>query len=317
MHKVFIDGKSGTTGLQITDRLRSHDSIEIIEIPEEKRKDPVEKRNYLNNADIVILCLPDSAARESVALISNEKVKILDASSAHRTDKKWTYGLPELISEQRSRIAQSNLVSVPGCYPTGFVLALAPLVRNEIVPENYPVAVHAVSGYSGGGRQLIEKYEEKESREPLEALHVFRPYGFNLNHKHLPEMQKYSGLKKPPVFLPSVGHFYKGMLVMIPFTIDALSPGASVRTITDILQQQYNDEQFVEVFPANHLESLEDGFLSPTVCNDSNRVEIMVFGNESRAIIIVRLDNLGKGASGAAVQNLNLMLGIEESRGLS
>jgi N-acetyl-gamma-glutamyl-phosphate reductase len=317
MVKVFIDGQSGTTGLQIVERLNKHDSIQLVEIAKEKRKDPAEKKKILNSVDLVILCLPDEAARESVALISNTSVKILDASSAHRTAYNWVYGLPELEKEQRSRIEKSRFVSVPGCYPTGFVLAMAPLIKKGLVPADYPVSVHAVSGYSGGGRQLIEKYENREAEFGVNELNVFRPYGFQLKHKHIPEMQKYTGLEKPPVFLPSVGHFLQGMLVMVPISLASLTKQPRAESIVEILEERYRDEKYVRVYPFNDQDPLDEGFLTPLTCNGSNRVDLMVHGHESQIVIIARLDNLGKGASGAAVQNLNLMMGLNESTGLA
>ncbi len=316
MNKVFIDGQSGTTGLQIVERLQGHQSIEIMEIPEKLRKNPETKKKYLNEADVVILCLPDQAARDSVGLITDSRVKVLDASTAHRTMAGWVYGLPELNKEQRSQIKQSHRISVPGCYPTGFVLAIAPLVRSGAIPADYPVSIQAVSGYSGGGRQLIEKYEEKETSSPVKGLNIFRPYGLHLDHKHLPEMKKFAGLERSPLFMPSVGHFYQGMLVMVPISLSILKQEVSGQSLIDILLETYRDEKFVRVLPFNHEDQLDQGFLSPTECNGTNRVDLMIYGHEDQLVIISRLDNLGKGASGAAVQNLNLMLGLDEESGL-
>ena len=316
MYKVFIDGQVGTTGLQIVERLKHRKDIELVEIPHEERKNLKIKSTYLNSSDAVILCLPDAAAVESVRLIDNKNVRILDASTAHRTADLWTYGLPELSNQQRVRIKDSTRVSVPGCYPTGFLLAIFPLIEFGIVPPDYPVCMNAVSGYSGGGRKLMEAYQEREKLFPKEELWSYRPYGLSLSHKHLPEMAKYSGLENKPVFIPSVGHFPQGMLVQIPLFTHLLAKGTSIHTIVDTYHKKYENESFIKVFPVNCENELDSGFLSPTKNVGTNQVELFVFGHESQAVIIARLDNLGKGASGAAVQNLNLMLGIKETEGL-
>ena len=316
MYNIFIDGQVGTTGLRIADRLGDRKDILLVNIPYEQRKDEKVKAQILNEVDLVILCLPDTAARESVSMIKNDRVRVLDASTAHRTDSKWIYGLPELSPEQREKIKTASRVSNPGCYPTGFLLGVVPLLRAGILPADYPVSVDAVSGYSGGGRQLIEKYEARAAEHP-EALWTFRKYSLQLAHKHVPEMRHYAGLTYDPIFVPSVAHFEQGMLVSIPLATRFLKKGTTAAHIHACLAENYVNEKFVEVYEPNYFDHLEDGFLSPLLCNDTNRVDIMVSGNQDQVLIISRLDNLGKGASGAAIQNLNLMLGENEDKGLN
>ena len=316
MSKIFIDGQVGTTGLQIVERLQARSEVELLEIPDQDRKNLKKKKEIINSADIVVLCLPDVAAKESVALVENSRVKILDASTAHRTSEGWTYGLPEISKNQRSLIEASRLVSIPGCYPTGFLLAVKPLVLSGIVPKSCPLTVNAVSGFSGGGRQLIERYQERESNFSAGELWSYRPYGFQLNHKHLPEMQHYSGLEETPLFVPAVGHFHQGMLVTIPLPLSLLKPGTTKEHIFANLKATYENERFIRVIAAYEEDCLEDGFLSPVACNGTNQLDIMVFGHDTQVVVIARLDNLGKGASGAAVQNLNIMMGLEETKSL-
>ena len=312
MITIFIDGQSGTTGLQIYDRIANLKEFTLLSIPEKERKNTAVKKEIYDQADLVVLCLPDQAAREAVQLIGDSKTKILDASTAHRVSDDWAYGLPELNPSQREAIRHARLVSNPGCYPTGFLLALAPLVEEGIVPADYPVCVNAVSGYSGGGKALIEKYEN----QALEEAWPFRPYALTLQHKHLPEMHKYAGLDHPPLFVPSVGHFYNGMLVMIPLKNDLLGRRSKGREIHDVWQARYGKEPFVEVIPFADQTFLEEGFLSPVADNGTNRIDLFVFGNDEQTLLVARLDNLGKGASGAAVQNMNLMFGLDETTGL-
>jgi len=315
MHKIFIDGQAGTTGLQIVERLKGRQDITLLEIPHEERKNKELKRDFLNQSEVVILCLPDEAAVESVAMIENPEVKVLDASTAHRTDPNWVYGLPELRQGQREKIKSATRVSNPGCYPTGFLLAMTPLITAGIVTADYPVTVNAISGYSGGGRQMIEKYQEQEQNNPGK-IWASRPYAMAGLHKHIPEMQFYSGLEYPPIFAPSVAHIEQGMLVSIPLVPRLLKKDATVQSILKTLKDAYESEPFIQVNGLNDSEKLEGGFLSPTVCNDTNQVDLFVFGQEQQIFVIARLDNLGKGASGAAVQNLNLMMGVEEKKGL-
>ncbi|MCP4159261.1 MAG: N-acetyl-gamma-glutamyl-phosphate reductase [Deltaproteobacteria bacterium] len=313
MKKVFIDGQEGTTGLQIYERLVGRDDIELLEIPHEKRKDQKLKSEFLNNANLVILCLPDQAAIDSVALVNNPETKIIDASTAFRTNPEWTYGLPEVNASQRDKIIGSKRVSNPGCYPTGVILSLAPLVSSEILDKEAMVSVNAVSGFSGGGKKLIALYEGSYKKQT--EHYSVRPYALGKIHKHIDEMHLMTGLKKTPVFLPSVGNFYNGMLITIPLFKEHLNKDAS--SIHSLLKIHYKDEQFVEVKDLNSDEYLEDGFLSATSLNGTNKVEIFVFDHDNAVLVLSRLDNLGKGASGAAVQNMNLMLELNESTSLT
>ncbi|WP_022665117.1 N-acetyl-gamma-glutamyl-phosphate reductase [Desulfospira joergensenii] len=314
MYKIFIDGQEGTTGLQIKERLEAREDIELIEIPGDKRKDIEVKREIINHSDLVILCLPDAAARESVSLAENETPRFIDASTAHRTHEDWVYGLPEMEPDHRRKIAEARFVANPGCYPTGFILAVRPLIRLGIMPKDYPATVHALSGYSGGGKKLIAAHGSR----PLEEVDriASRPYGFSLKHKHIPEMQKYAGLTHAPVFSPQVGHFYNGMLVNIPLFPHLLNRKSTPDQIRDALIRYYENEPFVRVMEGPDEDHLEGPFLSPLGCNATNRVEIFVFGHEDQILLTSRLDNLGKGASGAAVQNLNIMMGAGEDTGL-
>lgn len=312
MFKVFIDGREGTTGLQIHERLKLRSDIALLEIADQDRKNPLVKKRFLNGADIVILCLPDEAAREAVALVQNDKTKIIDSSTAFRTAEGWTYGIPELNKEQRDMIRQAKRLSNPGCHATGFALALYPLIRKGIVPLDYPVAAHSLTGYSGGGKKLISVYASAG-----EDLQGPRYYALHLKHKHVPEMQKITGLKYPPLFTPLVGPFYQGMVVSIPLDSRYLLKKMAARDVREILADYYQSEPFVQVIPFESDSFLDKGFLSPLECNRTNRLDLFVFGDDQRILVTARLDNLGKGASGAAVQNMNIMLGLEESIGLA
>lgn len=315
MFKIFIDGQEGTTGLQIHERLKSREDLRLLEIPSQARKDAEARAGLLNEADLVVLCLPDEAARESVQLLKNDRTKVIDASTAFRTAPGWVYGLPELNPDQRNLIRRAQRVANPGCHATGFIAALYPLVQAEIVPPDYPVVCHSVTGYSGGGKKLIGIYE---SVLPMaEALRGPRHYALNLRHKHLPEMQKVTGLTNPPLFTPIVAPFYKGMVVSIPLFTALLAKKMTARGISDFLSAYYGNEPFIRVMPFDSAPFLDNGFLTPSECNDSNRVDLFVFGNDEQVLLASRLDNLGKGASGAAVQNLNIMLGVEETTGLA
>ena len=315
MTNVFIDGQAGTTGLQIRERLAARGDVALMEIAESSRKDPEERRRYLNEADVVILCLPDDAAREAIGLISSNHVRVLDASTAHRVADGWVYGLPELDPHQRERIREAARVSNPGCYPTGFVLLTRPLVDAGIVSGDAYLSCHAVTGYSGGGRRLIERYEARETEYP-ESLWNVRPYALNLEHKHLPEMARYSGIDRTPVFSPMVGHFAQGMLTMVPLHADTLGEGATVETVHACLDARYRDEPCVEICPLGAEDVLDAGFLDPLAANGTNRIDLFVYGHDTQVLLVARLDNLGKGASGAAVQNLNIMTGANELSGL-
>ena len=311
--KVYIDGQAGTTGLEIADRLRGRGDIELLAIAEAGRKREAARRCLLRSADVSILCLPDDAAREAVQL-AGRGCRLIDASTAHRTDPGWVYGLPELSPEQPNAIAGARLVSNPGCYPQGFVLAVRPLIDAGVLDPATPLSVHALSGYSGGGRKMIEAYRSADA-ERQEAWGA-RPYALELAHKHVPEMQRYAGTAKVPLFAPIVGNFYKGMVTQVPLFAEHVPAGATPVDVRRILAQTYAGARFVDVLPFPAGGSLDGGFLSPTACNGTNRLEIAVFGNERQMLLTARYDNLGKGAAGAAVQNLNLMLGCDEAAGL-
>lgn len=310
--KVFVDGQEGTTGLQILDRLAQRKDIGLLTIDPDKRKDVDERRRLINAADIVYLCLPDSASRESVALVENPNTCIIDASTAFRTDPKWVYGLPELVPQQRERIRQSKRIANPGCHATGFVLAVHPLVCEGIMPADYPVTCFSVTGYSGGGKKMIHTYETNQEVKLSSPRH----YALGMDHKHLPEMQLHSGLTRTPIFTPVVSNFYKGMAVTISIYAHMLSKPLTPEALHDFYRHYYDGQQFVCVKPFDGDDNLDGGFLDVQGCNDTNRADLFVFGNESRIAVIVRLDNLGKGASGAAVQSMNIHLGLDESTGL-
>jgi N-acetyl-gamma-glutamyl-phosphate reductase len=312
--KVFVDGQAGTTGLEIHQRLASRTDLELLEIDPERRKDPEVRKELLNDADIVFLCLPDAAARESASLVTNRRTRIIDASTAHRTDPDWAYGLPELSDAHRRSVETAARTAVPGCHATGFVLALYPLVSGGIVPPDFPVTAHSITGYSGGGRKLIEAYERPDgSRYGFDAP---SHYALGLAHKHLPEMRAKAGLTAPPFFTPIVGSFYRGMAVGVPLHTTALPKKPNAKELHAALAEHYAGRRFVTVQPFESEGLLHDGYFDPTACNGTNRAEIFVFGGDTQAFVIVRLDNLGKGASGAAVQNMNIMLGLDEGLGL-
>ena len=309
--RIFIDGEAGTTGLQIRARLAARADIELVSLPDERRKDPQARAEMLNTADLAILCLPDAAAREAVSLIETPDVRVVDASTAHRTDPDWAYGLPEMGAGQPGRIAASKRVANPGCYPTGAILMVRPLVEADLLPADFPLTVNAISGYSGGGKSLIARFEETGG----DAAQPFYVYGLNLEHKHLDEMQVHGLLQHRPLFVPSVGRFRQGMIVQVPLQLWALPGSPKPRDIHAALADRYRDQRFVSVAP------LAEGpsELDPESLNGSNDLRIFVFGNEDQEQVLLAavLDNLGKGASGAAVQNMNLMLGLEAQAGLS
>jgi N-acetyl-gamma-glutamyl-phosphate reductase len=312
---AFVDGQEGTTGLQIRERLLAHPDIELIEIEPDRRKDTGRRRELINAADVVFLCLPDAAARESVALLEpdNQRTRFIDASTAHRVAPGWTYGLPELGPGQREAIRHSRRVAVNGCHAAGFILALAPLVAAGRVPADYPVTATSITGYSGGGKKMIADYDAARDSRTLDAA---RMYALGLAHKHLPEMQAYCGLSRAPVFVPIVDNFYKGMAVSIPLQAHLLAPGTTRAEVHAALERHYAGETFVRVLPLDAESGAPGGFFDPMACNDTNRNELLVFGNDERMLVVSRLDNLGKGASGAAVQCMNLMLGLNEAQTL-
>ncbi|WP_414619053.1 N-acetyl-gamma-glutamyl-phosphate reductase [Calothrix sp. CCY 0018] len=318
---VFIDGAEGTTGLQIHSRLNQRDDIEIVSIPPEKRKDAQARSHLINSADVAILCLPDDAAREAVSFVTNPDVKILDASSAHRVADGWVYGFPELEEKRREEIKNAKRVSNPGCYPTGFLACIRPLVAAGIIPKDFPATINAISGYSGGGRKLMEEYQS--ASEEQANNYAYGIYGLTFAHKHVKEMHQHSGLQSPPLFVPAVGNFEKGMLVQIPLALHSLQNKLknklSGELIHKTLEGYYQNEKYVSVAPINDEGSLRKGkFLDAQAANNTNLVQVFVFANDEtkEALLVARLDNLGKGASGAAVQNLNIMLGLDEDLGL-
>ena len=312
--RIFVDGQEGTTGLQINERLKIRNDIQLLKIDADKRKEASERKRLINEADIVFLCLPDTAARESVSFLENENTRVIDASTAHRTNDLWAYGLPELSPSHREKIRTSKRVSVPGCYATGFNILMYPLIKEGIVPGNYPVTCHAVSGYSGGGNKLIAQYEAGGPAE--EFMKSPRFYALGLKHKHLPEMQKISGLASPPLFSPIVGPYYKGMTVAVPLYTNLLTGINNADELCGFLSDYYKKQHFIKVYPFGSEEMLVNNFLDATGCNGSNMLEINVSGNDEHILLASRLDNLGKGASGAAVQCMNIMLGLEETTGL-
>lgn len=312
-YKAFVDGQEGTTGLEIHDYLSKRSDLEILTIDPEKRKDLDARAALLNEADVAFLCLPDVAAKESASLVTNGTTRVIDASTAHRVAPDWAYGLPELSPGHRNSIAASHRVSVPGCHATAFALAVYPLVTEGIVPADYPVSCTSITGYSGGGKKLIAKYRNPELAD---GLHSPKHYALTLNHKHLPEMQKVTGLAHPPVFSPMVGNFYRGMAVSVPLSPRHLAKATSAADIHSLLSEHYASERFVRVMPFESDANLDDGFFDIEGCNGTNRADLFVFGGDERILLIVRIDNLGKGASGAAIQNMNIMLGLDEGIGL-
>lgn len=305
-HRIFIDGAAGTTGLEIADRLKDRTEFELIALDDAQRKDTAARREALNEADIAILCLPDDAAREAVELVDPASgTRIIDASSAHRTAEGWCYGFPELVGQER--VANARRVSNPGCYPTGFLALIAPLVQAELLPADWPFTANAVSGYSGGGKALIERYESSPAPG-------FRAYGYDLAHKHLPEMKAHAGLEHPVLFAPAVVPVFRGMIVEVPLHLGAMDDGPHADDLRNALREFYDGSRVVSVSSAPAPAELT---LEPDAA-PWDGMELFVVGNEGgwNARLVAKLDNLGKGASGAAVQNLNLMCGLPETAGL-
>ena len=308
-HTIFIDGEAGTTGLEIRERLEARGDLALILLGD-RRRDVEARREALNTADAVILCLPDEAAKEAVAMIDNPAVRVIDASTAYRVDPAWTYGFAEMAAGQREKIAGATRVSNPGCYPTGFIGLVRPLVSAGIIPAGWPVTVNAVSGYSGGGKAMIAEFEAG-------GAGAFRAYGLSLKHKHVPEMTRHTGLERPVLFAPAVAAYRQGMLVEVPLQLAALPSSPSVEVVHGALVEAYADCRFLEVVELEESEAMTE--IDPEGLNGTNRMRLHVFGDRDggQARLVALLDNLGKGASGAAVQNLNLMLGLDEGIGLN
>lgn len=311
--KVFIDGSEGTTGLRIHERFAGRDDIELLPIDPKKRKDVDERKRLINQSDITFLCLPDDAARESVSLVENDQVKIIDTSTAHRTQEGWAYGFPELSKEHRQKIKTGKRIAVPGCYATGFITIIYPLIAGGILPADYPVSAFAMSGYSGAGKKTIAVYEAAERDKELDAP---REYALSQSHKHLKEMQKITGLDRAPLFSPIICDYYSGMLLTTPLYADMLSKEKTPEGIHTFLKEYYAGQKFVKVMPFGK-EADYNGFLAGNACSGWDGIEIYVTGNEDRILVSTRFDNLGKGASGAAIECLNIMLGCEDDKGLN
>ena len=306
-HKIFVDGQEGTTGLEIHQRLIKRDDIEILKIDTEKKKDVNERAKFLNAADIAFLCLPDDAARESVSLVKNPESCVIDASTAHRTLDDWAYGIPELSESHKNKIKISKRIAVPGCFATGFNLLLYPLITQKFISPDYPVTCHSVTGYSGGGNKLISTFESENNKFKSPCF-----YALDLTHKHLPEMQKHSGLNHTPLFTPIISNYYKGMTVAIPLYVSLMNKKCSAADLQKFYSEYYNNQTFIKILPFNVHKEMELGYLDAESCINTNNAEIMTFGNDEKILLVARYDNLGKGASGAAIQCMNIVLGKDE-----
>lgn len=311
--KIFIDGSEGTTGLRIHERFAGREDVEILPIASELRKDVNERRRLINESDITFLCLPDAAARESVSLVENENVRIIDTSTAHRTEEGWAYGFPELSKEFREKIASGKRIAVPGCYATGFISLVYPLIAGGILPKDYPVTTFAMSGYSGAGKKAIAVYESEERAAEFDAP---REYALSQQHKHLKEMTKITGLTRTPLFSPMVCDYYSGMIVTLPLYTDLLNGKPSLQEVQEKLAAFYEGEPFIQV-NALGKEEETNGFLAGNARSGWDGLEIFVTGNEDRILVSSRFDNLGKGASGAAIQCMNILMGVDEKKGLN
>jgi N-acetyl-gamma-glutamyl-phosphate reductase len=314
-YKVFVDGQEGTTGLQINEYLAQRADIELLRIDSDKRKDLAERKRLINASDVTFLCLPDDAAKESVTLVDNPDTCIIDASTAHRVNPAWTFGLPELAKDQRAKIRASKRIANPGCHASAFILALRPLVAGGLIAVDTQIAANSITGYSGGGKKMIADYEAASASAT--ALKAPRPYALGLAHKHLPEMQAYTGLTAAPIFQPIVGPFYKGLAVTAYLHPAQFKRRAGPADVQRLLADYYAGERFIRVAPVDLEANTDGGFFDVEGCNGTNRVDLFVFGNAERMLLVARLDNLGKGASGAAVQAMNVHLGVDEGLGLA
>ncbi|WP_431259909.1 N-acetyl-gamma-glutamyl-phosphate reductase [Roseateles chitinivorans] len=312
-YAVYVDGQEGTTGLRINEYLAQRADIEVLRIDADKRKDAAERARLLNAADVAFLCLPDAASREAAAMITNPKTCLIDASTAHRTAPGWAFGLPELAKGQRAAIRDSKRIANPGCHASAFILAVRPLVDAGLLPADALVTATSITGYSGGGKSMIAEYEAGGNPKLIAP----RPYALGLVHKHLPEMMAHTGLKTAPVFMPIVSNFYKGLAVTVPLHLSQLRAGTTPQQVRDALAAHYEGERFIHVKPLRDADTLAVGFFDVQACNDTNNVDLFVFGSEQQILVMARLDNLGKGASGAAVQSMNVHLGVDESLGLT
>lgn len=310
--KVFIDGSAGTTGLRIYERFQNRKDIELLTISEELRKDTAERKRLINASDITFLCLPDAAAREAVTLVENEHVKLIDSSTAHRTEEGWSYGFPELSQVHRDRIKNGKRIAVPGCHASGFISIVYPMLRKGLIAEDYPVSSFSITGYSGGGKKMIEEYEDPNRDVMYDAP---REYAVSQQHKHLNEMQKITGLSRQPLFSPIVADYYSGMVVSVPFYTELMNMKMTPEQVHEFLAEYYKNEKFVHVKPFG-AESETKGLFSGNACSGWDGMNLYVTGNEERILITSQFDNLGKGASGAAIQCMNLMLGLQEDTGL-
>lgn len=312
-YKVFIDGQEGTTGLKIYERFQGRNDIEILKIDESLRKDTAERKRLINQSDYTFLCLPDVAAIESASLAENNHTKIIDASTAHRTNPNWAYGLPELSELHREKIKNASRVAVPGCYASGFIASVYPLLQAGLISPDHPVTSHAVSGYSGAGKKAIEVYEGED--KPWE-FNSPRQYALGQTHKHLKEMQAITGLNFPPMFNPIVDDYFSGMVVSVPIIARTMQKPSTAEQVWEVMSKHYENQHFVKVMPFMGEGVLSDGFLAANTLSGTNMMQIFVCGNNQHILVAARLDNLGKGASGAAVQCMNIMMGIDETTGL-
>ncbi len=311
--KVFIDGSEGTTGLRIFERFEKRDDVELLKIPSELRKDPDTVKKYINDSDITFLCLPDAAAIEAVSMVENSNVTIIDTSTAHRTEPGWAYGYPELSAGHREAIKNGKRIAVPGCYASGFITIGYPLVKEGIIPADYPVSIFAVSGYSGGGKKLIAAYEEEGRDRKFDSA---RMYAWGQTHKHLKEMKAVTGLTREPLFCPMTTNYHSGMVVQVPIFADMMAKKMSPEELCEFFAGYYKDEKFIKVMPYG-AEAEAGGAIFSDACAGWDGIEIFVTGNKDRLVVATRFDNLGKGASGAAIQCMNIVLGCDEAKGLN